>query len=81
VITSDIELNINGLKKICMSMAKLSLHLKYREDFYSVDQFHGSVLHSDRGTTCREAHMNFADESECLTADNISNEVVTIHIS
>jgi hypothetical protein len=26
-------------------------------------------------------HTNFADESACLTADNVRNEVVTIHKS
>jgi hypothetical protein len=28
-----------------------------------------------------EAHTNFADESACLTADNVRNEVATIHRS
>jgi hypothetical protein len=53
----------------------------YREDFYFVDRFHGSALHSDRCAAGCEAHMNFADESACLTADNVRNEVVTIHRS
>jgi hypothetical protein len=44
------------------------------EDFYFVDQFHGSVLHGDLGTACHEAHTIFADESACLTADNVRNE-------
>jgi hypothetical protein len=30
---------------------------------------------------CCEAHTNFADESACLKADNVRNEVVTIHRS
>jgi hypothetical protein len=30
---------------------------------------------------CCEAHTNFADESACLTADNVRNEVATIHRS
>jgi hypothetical protein len=29
----------------------------------------------------REAHINFADESACLTAENLRNEIVTIHRS
>jgi hypothetical protein len=51
------------------------------EDFYFVDQFHGSALLGDGGAPSREEHTNFADESACLTADNIQNEIVTIHIS
>jgi hypothetical protein len=35
------------------------------------------TLHSVRCAACREAHTNFADES----ADNVWNEVVTIHRS
>jgi hypothetical protein len=53
----------------------------YREDFYFVDQFHGSVLHGNQCTTGCEAHMSFADESACLVGDNIQNEVVKIHRS
>jgi hypothetical protein len=30
---------------------------------------------------CCEAHTNFANESACLTADNVQNEVITIHRS
>jgi hypothetical protein len=51
----------------------------YREDFILVDQFHASALHVDRDVACREANTNFADESACLTADNVRNIVVTIH--
>jgi hypothetical protein len=51
------------------------------EDFYFVDLFHGSALHGDRLTAGCEAHTNFADESICLLADNVHNEVVTIHRS
>jgi hypothetical protein len=36
---------------------------KYREDFYFVDQFHGSALHDGECTACCKAHMEFADES------------------
>jgi hypothetical protein len=53
----------------------------YREDFYFVDRFHGSALHGDRCTAGCEAHTNFRDESGCLTADNVRNEVVKIHRS
>jgi hypothetical protein len=53
----------------------------HREDFYFVDWFHGSALHGDRDAACREEHTNFADESASLTADNVRNEVVTIHRS
>jgi hypothetical protein len=49
---------------------------KYREDFYFADLFHGSALHGDRYTVGCEAHTNFADESACLTADNVRKEVV-----
>jgi hypothetical protein len=46
----------------------------YREDFYYVDRFHGSALHGGRCTACCKAQTNFADESACLTADNVQNE-------
>jgi hypothetical protein len=51
----------------------------YSEDFYSVDQFHGSPLHSDWCIAGCEADKNFADDSACLTADIFRNEVITIH--
>jgi hypothetical protein len=41
----------------------------YREDFYFVDRFHGSMLHGDRGAACCEAHTTFADESACPQVD------------
>jgi hypothetical protein len=53
----------------------------YGEDFYFVDQFHGSALHSNQCTTGCEAHMNSANESACLISDNVQNVVVTIHKS
>jgi hypothetical protein len=53
----------------------------YREYFYCIDRVNGSAHHGDRCAACREAHANFADESACLTADNVRNEVVTIHRS
>jgi hypothetical protein len=60
--------------------AKFSRTL-YREDLYFVDQIHGSVLHSDQCTAGCMVHMNFTNESACLMADNIRNEVVTIQRS
>jgi hypothetical protein len=39
------------------------------------------VLHSDWSSTGCEVHKNFADESAYLMADNIWNELVTVHIS
>jgi hypothetical protein len=48
---------------------------KAQEDFYIVDWFHGDLC-----TTGCEVHMNFTHESACLKADNVSDEVVTIHI-
>jgi hypothetical protein len=53
----------------------------YKEDFYSVDQFHGSPFHNNRGPACHKAHTNFVNESACVTADKIWNSVVTIHRS
>jgi hypothetical protein len=41
---------------------------------------HGSTLDGNQYTTSSEADTNFADESICLLADNVQNEVVTIHI-
>jgi hypothetical protein len=46
----------------------------YREDFYFVDRFYGSAFHGSRCAASCEAHMNFADESAYLTADNVRNE-------
>jgi hypothetical protein len=46
-----------------------------------VDWVHGSALHGSWCTACCGTHMNFSDESACLMADNIRNEVVTIHRS
>jgi hypothetical protein len=48
----------------------------YRDDFYFVDW-----VHSDLCTAGCEVHTNFANKSACLTADNVQNEVVTIHRS
>jgi hypothetical protein len=51
------------------------IFFNYREDSYFVDWFHGSVLHGNQCTTSCKAYMNFADESACLMADNVQNEV------
>jgi hypothetical protein len=56
---------------------QLAIHYLYREDFYFVDWFHSSALHSNQCAACCEAHVNFADESACLMADNVRNEVLT----
>jgi hypothetical protein len=42
--------------------------LLHREDFYFVDWFHVSAVHSNQGASGCEAHTNFADESACLMA-------------
>jgi hypothetical protein len=49
--------------------------VRFRKFFREVLTF------ADRGAACREAHTNFADESLCLSADNIRHEVVTLHRS
>jgi hypothetical protein len=41
----------------------------------------GSHLHDNRQTAGCGAHTNFGDESICLLADKVQNEVVTIHRS
>jgi hypothetical protein len=46
-----------------------------------VDWAHGSALHGSQGGASCEMHMNSANESACQMADNIRNEVVTIHRS
>jgi hypothetical protein len=43
-------------------------------DFYFVDRIHDSGLHGDLRTPGCEAHMIFADESTCLTVENVRNE-------
>jgi hypothetical protein len=50
------------------------IKLMYIEDFYFVDQFHGSAHHGAQCATCCEAHKNFVDESVYFTADNVQNE-------
>jgi hypothetical protein len=40
-----------------------------------------AMLHGDLGTDCHKVHTIFADESACLTADNVQNEVVRAHRS
>jgi hypothetical protein len=40
-----------------------------------------ALFHGDLSTAGFEEHTDFSDESACLTADNIRNEVVTIHRS
>jgi hypothetical protein len=47
---------------------------KYKEDFYLVDQIHGSALHGSRCAACRKARANFIDESAWLVADNVWSE-------
>jgi hypothetical protein len=42
-------------------------------------EVHDSALHGDRCIAGCEAHTNFVDE--CLLADNVWDEVVTIHRS
>jgi hypothetical protein len=49
---------------------QMDLTDKYGEEFYSADRFHG-----DKCAAYRETHMNFANKSACLTADNDGNEV------
>jgi hypothetical protein len=41
----------------------------------------GSALHGDKCTAGCEAHRNFANESICLLADAVQNEVAAIHRS
>jgi hypothetical protein len=53
--------------------------LYLQEGYYVCWLVHGSVLHSDQCTAGCEAHMNFANGSIHLLADNIQNVVVTIH--
>jgi hypothetical protein len=57
------------------------IYSMYRENFYSLPRVHGSALHGGRCTVGREADADFAIKSICLMADNIRNEVLTIHIS
>jgi hypothetical protein len=42
---------------------------------------HGSVLHGNRCTAGCDVRTNFADDLLCLLAENIRNEVATIHRS
>lgn len=50
-----------------------------REIIYCFYRFHCSALHGDRWAAGREAHANFAEESTCLMADDVCNEIVRIH--
>jgi hypothetical protein len=49
--------------------------LFYREDFYFVEGSHGYAVHGDRCIAGCKAHTNFVNESACLMADNVRNEV------
>jgi hypothetical protein len=68
---------VHGIKELQIMQHYLKNNL-YQEDFYFVDQFHSSVLHGNRCTTGCKAYMNFANESACLTSDNVRNVVVTV---
>jgi hypothetical protein len=57
------------------------LHGLYRDNFTLLQWFHGSTLHGDRCAAFHNVHTNFADESACLKANNVRNEVVTIYRS
>jgi hypothetical protein len=39
----------------------------------------GSYTFVDQCTAGCETHANFADESVCLLADNVGDEVLTVH--
>jgi hypothetical protein len=71
-------LEFSGIKTEVVTGLKFSIG-KYKENVYFVDRFHGFALHGDRYTAGCEEHTNFADESACLAAYNILNEVDTIH--
>jgi hypothetical protein len=46
-------------------------------DFNFVDWFHSCVFHGFRCAVGCEEDRNLTDESVCMTADNVRNEVVT----
>jgi hypothetical protein len=60
---------------------KLYQFLIIQGGFFVTGRVHGSALHGDRCAACSGVLTNFADESACLTGDNIWNEVVTFHRS
>jgi 3'-phosphoadenosine 5'-phosphosulfate sulfotransferase (PAPS reductase)/FAD synthetase len=57
---------------ITFSYLVLDTLLKYKKVLNFADQL-TAALHRDRCAACRQAHTNFADESVCLMADNVSN--------
>jgi hypothetical protein len=61
----------------CVSSGQVSLP----QGGFLLTWHHGSARQGDRCTAGREAHANLADESGCLMADNVWNEVVTVHKS
>jgi hypothetical protein len=61
------------------TMAKMKQAKLQRGDFYVVHRFHASALHGSWCATYCKAHLNFANESAWLLANNVRNEVVTIH--
>jgi hypothetical protein len=69
------------LWKVSLSLQSLSNEYDTQGVSYLCWPLHCSALHGDQCTAGCEAHTNFADESACLTADNVRNEVVTIHRS
>jgi hypothetical protein len=54
-------------------------HYIYREGFYFVGRYHGSVVHGDWCTAGFEVHLNFADESACLITFRIKWSQFTDH--
>jgi hypothetical protein len=54
------------------------MSLMYREGFSLLS---GSAVVRLMPTCAQAATTNFIDESACLTADDVRNEVVTIHRS
>jgi hypothetical protein len=75
LISSDIDISScevpYNLRTGVLVVFNLQINSLYRENFYFVDRFHISALHSDRGAACCKVHTNFADASVCLTASNI----------
>jgi hypothetical protein len=59
----------------------LQVGTTYRKNFYFVVPSQGSELLGDRGAAYWKPHTNVADQSACLTANNVLNEVAIIHTS
>jgi hypothetical protein len=75
------DIKLKQIYYISEEFSELLLIIKYNLSNILGGFLFSSLVHGGRCAACSEAHTNFADESPCLTAEDIRNEVLTIHRS